>query len=208
MKPETDLKALERKAYLSYHSDGLLDVGFGLLILSVGIGWYMGMPWLAGILFAIGISSYAGAKKVITIPRIGLVRFGPARQKRQKRETSFFMVYFTITALLGVVMFLVVININRSPGGFGRILEKFIMAPYSILVAIAFACLAYWKQIPRYYIYAIILLIAVIAGPLLGINHAIYFSTPGIVILVVGISLLIRFLKTYPLPEKEYSKNA
>ncbi len=204
MNPETDLKALERKAYLSYHNDGLLDIGLGLLILSVGIGWLCGMPWLAGILFAVGISSYAGAKKAITIPRLGLVRFGPARRKRQKRETSFFMMYFTLTALLGVVMFLVVININRSPGGFGRILEKFIMAPYSILVAIAFACLAYWKQIPRYYIYAIMLLIAVIAGPLLGIYHGIYFSTPGVVITMVGLYLLIRFLKTYPLVEKEY----
>ena len=82
------------------------------------------------------------------------------------------------------------------------------MAPFGILVAIAFAGLAYWKQTGRFYIYATILLIAVIVGPLLGIDRAVYFSAPGIVILSAGLCLLIRFLRTYPLPEKEYLDNA
>lgn len=203
MVPEIDLKALERKAYLSYHNDGLLDLGLGLPILAVGIGWAVGMPWLAGVFFAVGFSSYAAAKKILTIPRLGLVHFSPERKKREKKEKSFFVVYFTITALLGVVMFAVVAGVNRNPDGFGRILEKFIMAPFGLLIAIAFAALAYWKQVSRFYLYAAVLLLAVFGGPLLGIDRAVYFSAPGVVNLSAGLYLLIRFLRTYPLPEKE-----
>lgn len=203
MVPEIDLKALERKAYLSYHNDGLLDLGLGLPILAVGIGWAVGMPWLAGVFFAVGVSSYAAAKKILTIPRLGLVHFGPDRRRRQKREIFFFMIYFTFTALLGVVMFFLVSAVNRNPDGFGRMLEKFIMAPPGILLAIALAALAFWKQVSRFYLHAAVLLLAVFGGPLLGIDRAVYFSAPGVVNLSAGLYLLIRFLRTYPLPEKE-----
>ncbi|UCH61677.1 MAG: hypothetical protein JSU77_07615 [Fidelibacterota bacterium] len=198
-----DLKTLERKAYLSYHQDGLLDLGLGMLVLAVGIGWVVGIPWLMGVLLAIGVSSYPAAKKMITIPRVGLVRFSPDRQRREKRTISFFVTYFTFTVLLGVAMFFLVIAVNRNPNGFGRLLEKFIMAPFGLLVAIALAALAYWKQVSRFYLYAALLLLGVFGGPLLGINHAIYFSAPGIVMLLVGLYLLIRFLQTYRLPEEE-----
>jgi len=198
-----DLKTMERKAYLSYHQDGLLDLGLGLLILAVGIGWAVGMPWLLGVFFAVGIPSYGAAKKILTIPRLGLVHFGPDRQRRVKREISFFLIYFTITAMLGVVMLFLVTAVNRSPEGFGRLLEKFIMAPPGILVAIAFAALAYWKQVNRYYVHAVLLLIAIFGGPLLGIDRPVYFSAAGAAIMLAGLAVLIRFLRAYPLPEKE-----
>ena len=100
-------------------------------------------------------------------------------------------------------MFFLVIAVNRNPDGFGRIFEKFIMAPYGLLVAIAFAALAYWKQVSRFYLYAAVLLLAVFGGPLLGIDRAVYFSAPGIVMLSVGLYLLIRFLRAYHIPVQE-----
>jgi hypothetical protein len=208
MTEEINLKELERKAWLTYHQDGLLDIGIGLCILAVGIGFATGMAWLAGVLAATGFSTFAGAKRAFIIPRVGLVQFGPERIKREKKEKSFFLLFFTVTAVLGMMMFMLVTSIFK--GGFGgtsgvlaRTLEAMIMAPIGLIGALAMVALGYWKQLTRYYYYAVLLFLAVSAGPWLGITHPVYTSAAGAVITVAGLVLLVRFMTTYPLKDQE-----
>ncbi len=208
MTEEVNLKELERKAYLSYHQDGLLDIGLGLFILAIGIGWATGMAWLAGVLAATGFSTFAGAKKVLTIPRLGLVQFGPERIRREKKEKSFFLLFFTVTAVLGGMMFMLVTSIYRgefggTSGVLARTLEAMIMAPIGLIGALAMAALAYWRQLTRYYYYALLLFLAVSVGPLLGIAHLVYTTAAGAVITVAGLVLLVRFLLAYPLKDRK-----
>ncbi|UCD37078.1 MAG: hypothetical protein JSW54_09605 [Fidelibacterota bacterium] len=208
MAEDFDLKRLERKAYLSYHQDGLLDIGLGLFILAWGIGMATGMAWMAGILAATGISIYAGAKKAITVPRAGLVQFSPERVRKEKKEKSFFVGFFTVSAALGIMMFMLVTSIIRgefggSSGLLARGLEAFIMAPMGLIGAAGLVALGYWKEIRRYYGYAILLMLAVALGPLMDIPHPVYVSTAGSVITLAGLFILMRFLKTYPPADKK-----
>jgi NADH:ubiquinone oxidoreductase subunit 6 (subunit J) len=208
MPEDIDLKQLERKAYLSYHQDGLLDIGLGLFILAWGVGMATDMAWMAGILAATGISIYAGAKKVITIPRVGLVQFGPERVRKEKKEKSFFVLFFTVTAILGIMMFALVSSIIRgefggSSGMLARSLESFVMAPLGLIGAVALIALGYWKELRRFYVYAALLFLAVSIGPLLKIAPPVYTSMAGGVITLAGLVMLVRFLQTYPLVNRE-----
>ncbi|UCH10544.1 MAG: hypothetical protein JSU61_01215 [Fidelibacterota bacterium] len=213
MAQDIDLKLLERKAYLSYHQDGLLDIGLGLFILAIGIGMATGMAWMAGILAATGISVYAGAKRAITIPRAGRVQFSPERVRKEKKEKSFFVGFFTVSAILGLMMFVLVTGIIRgefggSSGILARGLEAFIMAPLGLVGAVGLAALGYWKQINRYYYYAVLLMLAVSMGPLLDVPHPVYVSVPGGVIALVGLVMLVRFVKVYPRENREDASHA
>ncbi|MFC1484708.1 hypothetical protein ACFL5M_06110 [Candidatus Neomarinimicrobiota bacterium] len=208
MTEELNLKELERKAWLSYHQDGLLDIGVGLFILAIGVGFTTGMVWLAGMLVAIGFSTYAGAKQALTVPRVGLVQFGPGRVRREKQEKSFFVIFFTVSAVLGMMMFLLVTSLNRgeyggTSGPLARTLETMIMAPIGFIGAVGMVALSYWKQLTRYYYYAAILFLAVTVGPLMGIEHPVYTAGAGVVITAAGVVLLVRFLIAYPLKDRE-----
>jgi len=206
MSHEIDLKTIEKKAYLSYHQDGLMGLFVGLGILGFGIGMAAdATSYLGGLLPAILFSLWAAAKKAITVPRVGLVRFGPERRIRIKKEKRFFMIFFTITMLAGVGVFFVYEGRAGLPSNLRSWLSEFVMAPMGLIGAISFCVLAYWKQITRYYIYAALLLVAVFVGPLLDISPPVYVSAAGGVILLCGLAMLIRFLRSYPLVTEEVS---
>ncbi|MFB0516738.1 MAG: hypothetical protein ACETWG_09075 [Candidatus Neomarinimicrobiota bacterium] len=199
MQSEMDLKALERKVYLAYHQDGLLDIALGLFILAFGLFMIWEMPWLAGALYASGVAGYAGAKKALTVPRLGVVHFSEERQSRLRRETGFYIVFFTITCLLGVVMFIVAASggIQKTPW-LRHLFEHFRLWPIGLIGVVALAALAYWKQLNRYYAYAVLILCAVFIGPMLAIPHPAYLITVGGVIMAAGLVVLVRFLRAYP----------
>jgi hypothetical protein len=80
---EPNLKEIEKRAYMSYHQDGLLDIFAGLYILGFGLGIIMDVLWEFGfgvimpaILIATVLPIWIEAKRKITMPRIGFVNFG------------------------------------------------------------------------------------------------------------------------------------
>ncbi len=149
MNTGTDLKALERKAYLSYHNDGLLDAGVGLIFLMFGIGIVFDVPWLAGVFAALGISSYAGLKAAITMPRVGLVRFNPKRRRREKKQYRFFLVFFTATFLMGMAGWFGITGGGDALNGIRSVLEKFPFGLFGIINAVVLGALGYWQQVNR-----------------------------------------------------------
>ena len=83
MTKEPNLKEIERKAYMSYHQDGLLDIFAGLYILGFGLGILMQIIWdfsfgiiIPAILITTVLPIWVAAKRKITMPRIGFVNFG------------------------------------------------------------------------------------------------------------------------------------
>ena len=81
---EPNLKEIERKAYMSYHQDGLLDIFAGLYILGFGFGIFidivldfgLGAIIIPGGFIALALPIWFAAKRKITMPRIGFVNFG------------------------------------------------------------------------------------------------------------------------------------
>ena len=83
MTKQNTLREIEKKAYMSYHQDGLLDIFVGLYALAFGLGMIADKTLEFGfgtimpaILIAIVLPIWIEAKRKITMPRIGFVKFG------------------------------------------------------------------------------------------------------------------------------------
>ena len=95
MSEKLNLKELERKAWRSFFDDGLWDIYLGLLLALMGVSAFMGRMELSevthmgiyiGLLIIIMLLMWA-AKRFITVPRIGRVKFGAERQKRRIKRS-------------------------------------------------------------------------------------------------------------------------
>jgi hypothetical protein len=179
--PALNLDALERKVWMRYFEDGINDLYLGMLLLLMGAGLFAPekdtLPTNHILLLAtIGLLVCAGyflAKRFITYPRIGMVKFGPRAKVRQKRAT----VLLSLSALVGLALF--VIFMLSASGGLG------ITAP-DILYPVAWSvnCLLVFGLTGYFYI------------------GFLAFAVPATPIVVIGAVLLIRFIRNYPLPHE------
>ena len=94
-----DLKELEKKVWTSTFEDGITDIGIGLVLLVSTIcqmfndeRFYLYPLFIVPALFIII------AKKYITVPRMGLVKF--SRERNKKRYTLFLVMTISIVFLL------------------------------------------------------------------------------------------------------------
>jgi hypothetical protein len=201
---QPSLKEVERRAYLSTFEDGIFDLAFGLIfnvfalipaLERVGISHLSGYSLLAVPV----VVAWLG-KQFITIPRMGRVEFGPQRRSRRR----------LIAIIAAVVLFLTLplffmIGGRGIQNGPGWDMIAVMAAPFLLLAL-------FLTEFPRFYIYAALLVAAVVvtefmARPFGRTMAALYgFGLPGVVVTVVGISLLWRFLKTHPRREAEYAE--
>ena len=78
MTQNINLKDIEKKVYMSYHQDGILDISLGLLILLFGIAMYTHLTPFVGLIPILVMGVGYLAKKFVTIPRMGYVNFSNA----------------------------------------------------------------------------------------------------------------------------------
>ena len=98
MTQDIDLKELEKKVYMPYHRDGMLDISPGLWILLCGIAMYTHLIPFVGLIPILVMGVGYLTKKFVTIPRMGYVNFSTARKSKERRKMSFWLV-------LGLVAF-------------------------------------------------------------------------------------------------------
>ncbi len=210
----TNIKEIEKKAWMSTFQDGLWDIYFGLIIMGIGFSWlggFFGLPetvnvlvtligWDIGVLLVFFLG-----KKYVTRPRMGFVKFGQIRKKRNKLLGLFIglMVVFTLITFIFTLIGMFQLQL---PGFMVMLLIGllFITLPFSII--------AYFLQLKRLYLYAILggfgLFISEILSPIIGAPYddIITFGGIGFVITITGIIIFIKFLKRYSM-KKEEGKN-
>lgn len=197
---DEELKELERRTYLTYMDDGLLDlfVGWFLFFFSAGVAPGTDFPYLFMIAY---IPIWLSAKRLIVYPRIGKVEFGPERKERMRKEKSFFVIFLSAASLLGMLFFLL-----YTPGVFPEEIAQAVkglkLVPLALIIAAGLAFLAYWKQLNRFYAYAILLGAMSVGGHALGAEPYLYFLIPGMMIGLAGLAQLINFTQRYPLPKE------
>jgi len=194
MAEEINLKEIERKAYTSYHQDGLIDVFAGFLILSFGLWLILDMAWMGWILWFVVVSAYAAAKRVLTIPRIGFVKFAPHRAKALQTAA---VIVFSLSALLGVVAFMQAEG-EGTPLWLLFAIENYMLV-IGVSVATSFCVVGYTFRIKRMYAYALMTLIMFVTGHFLSYPLHYYLTLLGTLILLSGLAMLIRFIRRYPL---------
>jgi len=211
MDEHIDIKEMEKKAWISTFQDGLWDIYFGLLIMGIGFSWlggFFGLPetldvlltlfsWDIGVLLVFFVG-----KKYVTRPRMGFVKFGQIRKKRNKILGLFIglMVVFTLITFIFTLL-----------GAFQLQLPGFmVMLLIGLLfITLPFSIVAYFLQLKRLYIYALLggfglftseLLVPIIGAPY---HDIITFGGIGLVITITGLTIFLKFLQKYPLKKEE-----
>jgi hypothetical protein len=199
MSYELDMKEIERKAYLSYSEDGLVDIAIGMVILLWGVFLIVEPSGLIGLLGLLAFAIWYLGKRFITIPRIGMIKPSQKMERRFKNLGIFLVI-------LGAIAF----------GGIltGRIIGYPFSSGYSLgilglVLAGGISVLAYLLNAARLYVYAVLLFVAFAGGEILSANittfeaFALSVILGGAIILFSGLVVLLRFLRKYPLPTME-----
>ena len=193
MTEHVDLKALERKAYTTYHQDGIIDIFLGLAIITFSIMLIpmiieTSFPFMACI-FPIWVIIYAGVKRSITVPRIGYVEFKQSRRYR----------------LMILMVFLLVINlVIFAIMSFGLTLElRIFLNQYGLLVVAGvvgglFVLFGWVTQIYRLSGYGAVAFLAFIITQVFLLHLFVPIFVLGLTITVTGFVMLYQFVQKYP----------
>jgi hypothetical protein len=206
-----DLKELERKAFRSTFQDGLWDIYLGVLLLLMGgaplvasLGLESG-GWLLAVdvvLVIVAVVAFWAAKRYITVPRIGHVKFGAGGKSRQKKTSL--VLFFSV--VVGVALLLVQLA-TRGGRADWALSDLLIPGVWVVNVLVVFGLAAYLMGFERFYLYGILYAVPV---PLWLTAHrwtdidlgVAAFAVPASIMILVGAVLFARFLRDYPIPEE------
>lgn len=207
MSEKINLRELEGKAWKSVFDDGLWDIYLGSLLALMGVSAFMNSLELSealhmgiyiGLLVVVMLGMWA-AKRFVTVPRIGRVKFGAERKKRRVKTS---LVLFA-SVVFGFILFLVVGGVAR--GDISRALpwDAIIPAAWALNMLLVFGLMGYYLQFERLYfiglLYAIVLPLDFILDRMTEWHIVPYmFLCAGSIIVLVGVYHLRRFLRTNP----------
>jgi len=212
MSRDINLKELERKAWRSVFQDGLWDIYLGLLLMALAIYGLLSktkLPEAQQMVIYIGLMALSmlvlwAGKRFITLPRMGRVKFGP-RGKTRRRKAA---VLLAISVLVGALVSIVTSLGLKGNLSDGLPLHLVVPAAWALNMLVLFSLGAYFLDYDRLYLIGVLYALAVplliwldeFAGIKLGF---IALAVPAGIILIVGLVVLVRFLRDYPLPAEE-----
>jgi hypothetical protein len=203
------LKEIERKAFSSTFQDGLWDLYLGLQLLAWGLAllleeivplsdWWVAV--LAAPLMLVYLAVFA-AKKYITAPRIGHVKFGSKRKAKVKGVAAMTFVILLLGLFVGALWW------GGTKTGLPEWVAGIPLPPviWMVLLITAFSLAAYFLDFSRLYLYGVLYAISLPTriilkqNPALGSISLIAYFVSGSVMVLIGAVLFIRFLREYPL---------
>ena len=209
-----DLKEIEKKTWRSTLEDGILEIYFGILVLGLGMGITLIdiLPNLLDktisfIFIGIGLMFFILAKKYISQPHLGVVKFGLKRKSRKLKT----IVVLSINSIILLIIYLIGFINPDFRLRFPAYLDGLIIGLLFVSVPLCFV--AYFLQFTRLYVYALLLgcgfYLADSSSIIIPIpfNFLITYLLLGGFIILVGIIYLIRFVRKYQLPQEEVNRD-
>ncbi|MDH4300300.1 MAG: hypothetical protein OEV57_02855 [Dehalococcoidia bacterium] len=190
MATDVNLKEIQRKVYMSFFQDGLWDIFLGLCVVEWGLGMFTDLAYLSGVFFIGTYFAVFGIKRWLTYPRIGYVRFSATRVREIKGR---FFILLTVTALLGVGVS-VLWGIGPRPQWLVHYFPLMLNGMAAALVCFG----AYWVRVNRFYLHAALIFLGAVFHLWLGIRWGFGFIGAGGIIVLIGLALLVSFLRKYP----------
>ncbi len=194
-----DLKQLEKKTWETMFIDGITDIGIGLLIAISTVLRFSEDIDIFDCLWMIAPAPFMFlAKRYITDPRMGQVKFSKERIRKDHRHVMSLGVI--IAAIFAIVIFLI------------KTRQDIIQAiPYPWVIIgtglfIIWSAIAYLRDFPRLYLYAFLMSVSVVlTNSNTQDNPAGIFawSATSAIMVAIGIYLFVKFMKKYPLPQGE-----
>lgn len=194
-----DMKEIERKAYMTLSEDGIVDIAIGCVFLGWGLLLAVGTSGLIGLLAPLALGVWYVGKRTLTVPRVGLVIPSKKMASKLKNYTTLLLV-FGLFLLTGVIIW-------QLSGGSS--IQEHSLGLLGLVIGVGISIVGFLLQANRLYVYAALLFAT------FGIGEALNPSVPsmdtflisvivtGGIIILSGLVVLIRFLRTYPLPIKE-----
>ena len=199
MSESLNLKQLERKTWQSFQQDGLMELSLGaLLMLSFFAGIagerrfyvYIAMLLLGPLLLL--------AKRYVTVPRMGQVKFGQERKAKQR----------TLVVVVAVAVIVTLALLIAAMRGSSWIRESHVLFSFGLggMIALVFMAMAYFKDFPRLYVGGLLIGTAFTVTGLL--DTPIPLLVAGAMLFVVGLTILARFVRQYPVPSAGVSHSS
>jgi len=163
---------------------------------------------LGPILIGLGLAFFILSKKYLIKPRFGVVKFGRKRKVKKLRT----IVVLSVNVVL--LLFLFLLNLSNIEGVFNLPYLIVYILESLLFLTLPLCFVAYFLQFSRLYVYALLLgcafFLADISSLIVPIpfNFLLSYLLLGGIIILVGITYLIRFLKKYPLPKEEIKQDA
>jgi hypothetical protein len=199
MEERIDLKNIRRQIYLYYSEDGLVDIAVGLVIFGFGLLLLLDLPAFVGLLGLLALLVWYGGKASLVLPRVGTIR--PGREINER-----FQGFLINLVVIGIGVFILFL-LSRSGGV--SIFSRFSLSILGFVLALGISILGLLLDTPRFYFYAGLVFLAMAGGELLSERVTAFdpflaaVIGSGVVILVSGTAVLIRFLRKYPVVQRE-----
>jgi hypothetical protein len=190
MVSDVNLKEIQRKVYMSFFQDGVWDIFLGLFVLGWGLSILTEAAYVPGISFLGIYFAIWGIKRWLTYPRIGYVRFSATTRRR---ITARFVILLTAVALLGLITS-VLWGIGTRP----QWLADYFPLMFNGMLAAIVCLAAYWVRANRFYLHAALIFLGAVFHLWLGFQWEFGFIGAGSIIVLIGLGLLIGFLRKYP----------
>jgi len=208
-------KNAERKIFqMSIFQDGIWDMQIGGMIMLfsfypvtrklLGVGWNLVLIFgLLAILLVVG----ATLKRTVSNPRMGLVKFG---KKQKSKLLTMRLIIFGIFLVTSVLAISLITQIFRGPDWGANTPEWLKLMGMDIVFGLfevaIFSVISWVFRMWRPFIYGLLLGSSLVASRMQTIYHGPEFKYPfaiaGGIILVIGLGLLLRFVRTYPIPSE------
>jgi hypothetical protein len=179
------------------HEDGLWELFLGSLLLVLGVSAFIeDDTWrlVAHLALTVGLIVLVKVvKRTISVPRMGVAKFGPARREKRKKTKLLLLV----SSLLGVALFLAAVSANDASTwirSYVGLVDLFVGA----WAFIVFGGMAYWLDLPRMLLVGLVY--ALVFSHLLPVSTATTALVGGALLAIPGLVMFIRFLQKYPLP--------
>jgi hypothetical protein len=195
MSLDRPLKRLERMAYMSYHQDGLIDLflgsaafGFGMDIATDSVLWNT-FTWLP-------IIFYIPFKNRITVPRLGYVNFGTTPLGKNRRLIGFLLL--GLLFLLVWLAFMLPVLTHADTSWVSWIRSNLPLS-FGVIGALGFALAGVISGLGRLYAYALMSAAVLSVGQWIGVGLHIPILLMAAAFVAVGITLMVRFMRRYPI---------
>jgi len=200
--PDSDLQQLERNTFRAAADSGLWDIFlasvFAMFAVAPLLSGRLGDFWSSAVFLPVWAAVYALIRVIqerVVRPRVGWVRFGPARRQRLAWLTIVMLVVSLVALVAGLVA------ATLPPAGQ---LWLFPIA-LSLVLLVGFSSAALFLEIPRLFLYGLLLGMApAVAEALwrrgLATHHGfpVVFGLCAAAILVTGVVRFVRFLPPRP----------
>jgi hypothetical protein len=203
MEKALKLGALEKKAYLMYHGDGLADLAIGLVVLLFGLGMEFDQTLLAPIFAAVAYPLWLGAKKGITEKRLGYVEFSEERKSKERRGMIILFLLGSVTFLLGILGYVALTGGGAASGLLQRSGYLLLGAMFAVLISSVGLVLG----MVRLHAYSAMIILSVSLANLFGYSREMGIIVPGVLTVSSGTWILASFLRRYPVSEGSGSED-